>query len=655
MSRLLISASRTRGVNRLGVLSPGDASRRAGLAIVGAALLVYFSLHFENFATPDNLTTMGLNVSSIAIAAIGTMALLVSGNVDLSIGSMYALVSMVTATVVVDTQSMPLGIAVALGLGLLLGLVNGLLVLWLKISPLIVTLGMLAIYRGLAFVVGSGIPVFGFPDSFAAIGRTRWLGVPLPVIVAALVLMIGGWALVATVSGLRLYALGGNRESARLVGLRTNRLLVWTFALNGGLIGLVALLSTARLGSGSPNFGLGFELAVLTAVILGGVGFTGGSGHPLGVLAGVCTIGILDAGLIFAGLQDWYQQIARGSLLLLALASDQLLLRWKLRASIDTPTTAAVEPHQPVTARAQTTIPNAESGVLLHASSITVRYGAATVLEDADLVIRSGEVVCVVGDNGAGKSTLIKAISGVIKPNEGSILLEDEPVAFHGPSDARKVGIETVFQDLALCQNLGIAHNLVLGAEPRRRLLGLIPIRDDRVAIERSRDRLAALGVTVTDFNRPVEGLSGGQRQSVAISRMLHDGVRIVILDEPTAALGVSQTAEVLRLVRSVADAGHGVVLISHDVEDIFEVADRVVVLQLGRVIFNGRIADLTRLELLRLMSGRTQSAGTEQSSILHQPADDRKGTTADSAEHPRRPRTASPSSGANSATGRER
>ncbi len=633
MSRLLTNAPRVRGVNALGVLSPGDASRRIGLAIVGLGLLLYFSIHFANFATPDNFTTMGLNVSEIAIAAVGTMALLVSGNVDLSIGSMYALVAMVTATVVVDTQSMALGVITAIGLGLTLGLVNGLLVLWLKISPLIVTLGMLAIYRGLAFVVGGGIPVFGFPGSFAAIGRTRWVGLPLPVIVAALVLLIGGWALVATVGGLRLYALGGNRESARLVGLRTSRLLVLTFVLNGGLIGLVALLSTSRLGSGSPNFGLGFELAVLTAVILGGVAFTGGSGHPLGVLAGVCTIGIMDSGLIFAGLQDWYQQIARGSLLLLALASDQLLLKWKLRDSTATPATAGVGPQHPVTAQTLKTTPARGSRVLLRASGMTVRYGGATVLEDAEIVIRSGEVVCVVGDNGAGKSTLIKAISGVVKAKEGSILLEGQPVAFHGPSDARKAGIETVFQDLALCQNLGIAHNLVLGDEPRRRLFGLIPIRDDRVAIERSRERLAALGVSVADFNRPVEGLSGGQRQSVAISRMLHDGVRIVILDEPTAALGVTQTAEVLRLVRSVAAAGHGVVLISHDVEDIFEIADRVIVLQLGRVIFDGRIGDLTRLDLLRLMSGRTQSACMEHSSVPPRPAGCNGSTAASAAD----------------------
>jgi ABC-type sugar transport system ATPase subunit len=354
-------------------------------------------------------------------------------------------------------------------------------------------------------------------------------------------------------------------------------------------------------------------LAVLTAVILGGVAFNGGSGHPLGVLAGVCTIAIMDAGLIFAGLQDWYQQIARGSLLLLALIADQLVLRWKARATSAQPAATLTAAHAAAIGVGDDAA-RIEPAVLLRVENVTVRYGGTAVLEGADLEVPAGEVTCIVGDNGAGKSTLIKMISGVVKAQEGSVSLAGEPVTFHGPSDARKAGIETVFQDLALCQNLGVAHNLVLGDEPRRRLCGLIPIRDDRRAIERSRERLASLGVAVTEFNRPVEQFSGGQRQSVAIARVLHEGVRIVILDEPTAALGVSQTAEVLRLVRTVADAGHAVVLISHDVEDVFEVADRVVVLQLGRVIFNGSIEGLDRLELLRLMSGRIGGADSGSS-----------------------------------------
>jgi len=257
---------------------------------------------------------------------------------------------------------------------------------------------------------------------------------------------------------------------------------------------------------------------------------------------------------------------------------------------------------------------SADGEVALEATGLTVRYGNSTVLVDAGIRVHAGEVVCVAGDNGAGKSTLIKALCGVARPVAGEIFLDGRPMAFAQPSDARRAGIETVFQGLALCENLGVAHNLVLGDEPRRRIGGILPVRDDRRATAIARSRLGSLGVTVSDPNRAVAQLSGGQRQSVAIARVLRDDVRIVILDEPTAALGVKQTAEVLRLVRSVADAGHGVVLISHDVEDIFDVADRVVILQLGRVIFDGAIEGLTRLELLRLMSGRGLPAQADDS-----------------------------------------
>jgi len=594
------------GMRAMGTFPPGDSSRRLGLAVVGLALFLYFGVRYENFFGADNIVATGLNVSSIAIAAVGTMALLVSGNVDLSIGSQYALVAVVTAWVVRETQNPLLGVLTGVGLGLVLGLLNGMLVVWLKISPLIVTLGTLAIYRGLAFVVGDGVSVYGFPSSFTAIGRTRWLGVPVPVLVAGLVFLVGGWLLLATVPGLRLFAIGGNAESSRLVGIPVRRLVVTAFMVNGGLIGLVAILTTARLGSGAPNYGIQFEMAVLTAVILGGVAFNGGSGHPLGVLTGVCTIGILDAGLIFAGLQDWYQQIARGSLLLLALVSDQALLAFKTRGSRrarSVPVAASDVVADVVGERESPR--SAGGGVALEATGLTVRYGNNPVLVDAGIRVHAGEVVCVAGDNGAGKSTLIKALCGVARPIAGEICLDGRPMDFAQPSDARRAGIETVFQGLALCENLGVAHNLVLGDEPRRRIGGILPVRDDRRAAVIAQSRLGSLGVTVSDPNRAVAQLSGGQRQSVAIARVLRDDVRIVILDEPTAALGVKQTAEVLRLVRSVADAGHGVVLISHDVEDIFEVADRVVILQLGRVIFDGAIAELTRLELLRLMSGR--------------------------------------------------
>ena len=213
-------------------------------------------------------------------------------------------------------------------------------------------------------------------------------------------------------------------------------------------------------------------------------------------------------------------------------------------------------------------------------------------------------MVCLVGDNGAGKSTLIKLLSGVYRPDEGEIRFDGQPVSFGSPADARSSGIETVYQDLAVCPNLGVAHNLILGDEPRRRMWGFLPVRDDRAAVLRTRGRLASLGIELADLNQSVGRLSGGQRQSVSIARAMKEDVKLVILDEPTAALGVTQTRNVLRIVRQAAENGAGVVLISHDIRTVFAVADRVVVLRLGKVVYDGPVADVTHSRLLHLMAG---------------------------------------------------
>lgn len=587
------------------LLAPGEPNRRLGLAALGLGMFLFFSLQFDNFFSSGNVLTTAQNMSSILIASIGIMALLISGNVDLSIGSQFALISVVTATVVRDTQSPVAGVAAALVTGTVLGLVNGLLVKWLKISPLIVTLGMLAIYRGLAFVVADGVSVYGFPVEFSSIAGLRVAEVPFTVLMAATLFLVGSYVLLYTVTGLRLYAIGGNPEAARMVGIKVDRTIVLAFTVNGTLMGVVALLSTSRLGSGSPNVGLQFELDVLTAVILGGVAFAGGAGHPIGVIVGVFTIGVLNSGLVFAGFQDWWQQIAKGSLLILALGLDQSMVWWRLRRdkklAKERPDTNGgelvsreelLEGRQPV------------GDVVLDAEDLAVSYGTVKALDQASLQVRAGEVVCLIGDNGAGKSTMIKAIAGVNALDAGTLTLDGREVSFTSPAEARRAGIETVYQDLALCQNLGVAHNLVLGEEPRRRIWGVIPVRDDRKAVEQARDRLTALSVNLPDYRRATRTLSGGQRQSVAISRVLRDDVKLVILDEPTAALGVAQTNQVLRLVRSVANEGRGVILISHDIEDIYAVADRVVVLRLGRIVFDGAIDALTQLDLVHLMAG---------------------------------------------------
>jgi fructose transport system ATP-binding protein len=223
---------------------------------------------------------------------------------------------------------------------------------------------------------------------------------------------------------------------------------------------------------------------------------------------------------------------------------------------------------------------------VLQARGLVKRYGRVTALDHADLDLYPGEILAVIGDNGAGKSSLIRALSGALVPNEGEVRLDGHPVSFTSPLDAKAAGIETVYQTLALSPSLSIADNMFLGRELRRPgLLGSLCRMLDRKAMQRiAREKLTELGLmTVQNINQRVETLSGGQRQGVAVARAAAFGSRVVILDEPTAALGVKESRRVLELILDVRSRGVSIILISHNMPHVFEIADRIHIHRLGR------------------------------------------------------------------------
>jgi fructose transport system ATP-binding protein len=223
---------------------------------------------------------------------------------------------------------------------------------------------------------------------------------------------------------------------------------------------------------------------------------------------------------------------------------------------------------------------------ILSAHGLVKRYGRVTALDHADFDLYPGEILAVIGDNGAGKSSLIKAISGAVRPDEGEIRLDGRPVQFNSPMEAREAGIETVYQNLALSPALSIADNMFLGREIRRPgFLGQWLRMLDRTTMEkRARDKLTELGLmTIQNISQAVETLSGGQRQGVAVARAAAFGSKVVIMDEPTAALGVKESRRVLELILDVKRRGLPIVLISHNMPHVFEVADRVHIHRLGK------------------------------------------------------------------------
>lgn len=252
----------------------------------------------------------------------------------------------------------------------------------------------------------------------------------------------------------------------------------------------------------------------------------------------------------------------------------------------------------------QTTIPplSKDAPVVLEMTNISKSFGAVTALVDVSIKLRQGEVLALVGDNGAGKSTLIKILSGFHQPDTGTIVSQGKEVRFASPRDARAQGIETVYQDLALVGDLSVFHNMFLGREYHKRFLGL-NLLDNRTMREQAQLYLDTLGITIPSVNSTVDLLSGGQRQCIAVARSIYSSPKILVLDEPLAALGVRESAHVLGLIQNLRQQRQvSVILIVHNYNQIFEVCDRINFLHAGEVALDASTADTSEEELIRIV-----------------------------------------------------
>jgi D-xylose transport system ATP-binding protein len=260
---------------------------------------------------------------------------------------------------------------------------------------------------------------------------------------------------------------------------------------------------------------------------------------------------------------------------------------------------------------------DAAEAPLIELRGVGKAFGAVEALRNVSLELRRGDVVGLVGDNGAGKSTLVKILAGVFRPTSGNVLFRGKAVEMADPSEAITLGIATVFQDLALCENLNVVENLFLGRE-------LAPLHLDEVQMEiRSWELLGELSARIPSVRIPVASLSGGQRQTVSIARSLLGDPKIIILDEPTAALGVAQTAEVLDLIERLRERGLGVIMVSHNMEDVRAVADQVVVLRLGRNNGVFDVASVTSQEIIAAITGASDNAVSRRSQRREQASGD--------------------------------
>jgi simple sugar transport system ATP-binding protein len=252
------------------------------------------------------------------------------------------------------------------------------------------------------------------------------------------------------------------------------------------------------------------------------------------------------------------------------------------------------------------------SDYILQLDNVSKFFGPVIALNGVTLQLKRGEVHCLLGDNGAGKSTLIKTLAGVHAPDQGRYLVDDKPVRFTSPKQALDLGIATVYQDLALVPLMSVARNFFMGREPRRKLMGLLPVMDHDEAARVACEKLAEMGIRVRDPGQMIGTMSGGEKQCLAIARAIHFGARVLILDEPTAALGVKQSVNVLKLIQRARTRGISVIFITHNVNHAYPVGDRFTLLNRGKSMGTFAKSELDKNQVLDMMAG-----GTEMQSLM--------------------------------------
>lgn len=598
-------------------------SRRNALFYALAVLVVYFSFASSNFLSTSNVEVILLNVAILGIVAVPGAMLVLAGFVDLSVGSAAVLCAVVFGKLF--EAGLPPGVCFVLALlcGTLWGLVQGALVAYTGLSPIVVSLGGLAGLRGLALWISDAFVAQGFGDGIGTLGNGSLLGLPVPVWIFFASFALGGYVWFRTPWGRHFTAIGADATAAHALGIDTKRLPLVMYAASGTAAALGGLILMAQLDAASLSIGEGLELSVLTAILLGGVAFVGGRGSLFGVLVGVLFIGVLQNGLLLVNTSAYLVNVVIGTALVLAAGLDVLYQRLERlpigtgAATSQAPASGLVElaelgppaGHSPRTAAAPDAPP------LLEVQGLGKTFGPVRALHDVTLRLDPGEVLGLVGDNGAGKSTLVSLLAGVFAPDAGEIRLDGTSHVFASPAEARSAGIETVFQGLALIPSLDIAENVFLNRElfrtwPLARQLRWMDVQRMRA---RSTESFNRLSLVLPGPATKVAGLSGGQRQAIAIGRTVLWGSRIVILDEPAAALGVRQTEIVLQFIEQLKQHGIAVVFISHNMQHVLRVADRVVVMRLGEKVFDGPRGDVTGEDLVALMTGArltTQTSG---------------------------------------------
>ncbi|MBN1444310.1 MAG: ATP-binding cassette domain-containing protein [Planctomycetes bacterium] len=610
----------------------------------------------------------GRNIANLASSAwpllalvLGQMFVLITGGIDLSQTSIMALTSvlggiLMTSSVqpeifaetplwgVLLTEEggilaglpggAPIGLLAMVAAGAAVGLLNGLAVAKLRMPPFLVTLLSMMFFSGLALYLTQSENIRRLPDAWIALGKGQVGSVPLALLLVAGLALAAHVLLQHTVLGRWLYAVGKNPRAARISGIPVDRVVIAAYAFSGLMAAIASILYSARLEGGRPTLGEDKLLDIIGAAVIGGISLFGGKGRVSSAVCGVAFFVLLANSLDM--MSHWYKlpyftvNVVKGSVILLAALLDvgRTWLRMRgggsprreKRLPADAETRPSTGPdglrraarvmagesslrpprRDDPPAAAPSMARDPSSPAVLEFRGTGKSYFGVPVLRGIDLSLARGEILGLVGENGAGKTTLMNILGGVARPDEGTMRLDGEIYSPRGPHDARRAGVAFIHQELNLFGNLSIADNLFIDGFPRR--AGLLI--DRRAARRRAAALLGELGLDL-DPDMRLDRLAPGEQQLVEVARALGQGAGLIIFDEPTTSLTSRETAKLFDVIRKLRDERKAVIYISHVLDDVLRLADRVAVLRDGALVDVAPREQLTAGRLISCMVGR--------------------------------------------------
>ena len=583
-------------------------ARTQGLAIVLIAMIAIFWATAPGFGTLYNFSETLRDLSILGVLAVGETFVLIAGGIDLSVGSVLLVGGIVADDLIrLNDVNAALAVLAALAVGAVAGFINGIVVTRFRISAFIVTLATLYIFRGV------GLSLYRSDvhdlqgglindDNFLILGQSDVYRVPVSFFIFAALLVLGAFILRRTRFGVHLYAVGGNELAARLTRIRVGRVQLNAYVLAGICSALAGVILASRLQTGAPQAGLGEEFDVIAAVVIGGASLFGGRGTMAGTLIGAALITVLAKGQTLIGVPSNYQSFTRGAVILIAVVFDVVSQRApEAIRRVSSNSAGRLRNREAPSEGGATAQIAADAPPALEAVNLGKSFLEIRAVDGVDFAVRPGEVHAIVGENGAGKSTLIKMFSGVLKPDSGEIRMDGKAVAIDSVTHGQDLGVAVIHQERSTVPELTVAENIMLGYEPLTAVPGVI----DREALEKSAEAIWNRLGSPAPLDAVVRALGPSVQQVVDIARALAFKARIVIMDEPTATFTRQETDRLFEIIRSLKQRGAAVIYISHDLEEIFEVASHVTVLRDGKLVGTLPMSEVTRPTLIRMMIGR--------------------------------------------------